>query len=108
MNKNKFKQYIIISVIAILILCLMMVPIILLNGCTAEAEEFESGLEPTFTELTADLGFKFIFDNNTKIVYIFKDGSYDGGISSYYLLDENDVPHMVKWENNEFVLLPNS
>ena len=103
MNKDKIKQYIMISVSIIMVLCLLIVPIKLLSGYTSKSE-----LEPTFTEFNKGYGFKFIFDNDTKIVYIFKDGSYDGGLCPYYLLDENDVPHMVKWENNEFVLLPNN
>lgn len=109
MNKNKLKHYIIILATVIFALCLIMIPIIFLSGCAA-APTSEANIlpEPTFTEFSDELGFKFMFDNNTHIVYIFKDGSCDGGISPYYLLGENDVPHMVKWENNEFVLLPNN
>lgn len=106
---GKLKKIIAILATVIVVLCLIMIPIIFLHGCAAAPTSEANALpEPTFTEFSDELGFKFIFDNNTHIVYIFKDGSYDGGISPYYLLDENDVPHMVKWENNEFVLLPNS
>ena len=62
---------------------------------------------PDFTS-PREYGLNFIIDKNTHIIYIYDDSSYGGGVSPYYLLDENDVPHMVKWENNEFVLLPNN
>lgn len=108
MNKNKLKQYIMISAIAIMLLCLMMIPIILLSGCAAEPIEEERFLPmPDFTS-PFEYGLNFIIDKNTSIVYIYDDSSYGGGICPYYLLDENDVPHMVKWENNKFVLLPNN
>ena len=103
------KKYIMTLAIVIFALCLILIPIIFLSGCEAEPTGEANVLpKPTFTEFSNKLGFKFMFDNNTHIVYIFKDDSYDGGICPYYLLDENDVPHMVKWENNDFVLLPNN
>ena len=108
MNKDKIKQYIMISVVAILALCLMMVPIILLSGCAAEPSEEEYFLPTSDFTSPIEYGLGFIIDNNTHIVYIYNSGTYCGGITPYYLLDENDVPHMVKWENNEFVLLPNN
>lgn len=108
MNKNKLKQYIMISAIVIFALCLMMVPIIFLSGCAAEPSGEEGLLPiPDFTS-PAEFGLNFVVDKNTSIVYIYDDSYYGGGISPYYLLDENDVPHMVKWENNKFVLLPNN
>lgn len=103
------KKYIITLTIIIFALCLILIPIIFLSGCAAEPLEEERIVLPTpdFTFPT-EYGLNFIIDKNTHIVYIYDDSSYGGGVSPYYLLDENDVPHMVKWENNEFVLLPNN
>lgn len=106
---GKLKKIIVISAIAIMLLCLMLIPIIFLSGCEAAEPSEEEYFLPTpdFTS-PSEYGLNFIVDKNTFIVYVYDDGTYGGGISPYYLLDENDVPHMVKWENNEFVLLPNN
>jgi hypothetical protein len=101
------KKYVITLAIVIFALCLMMIPVILLSGCAAEPSKEATLPTPEFTT-PVEYGLNFIIDNNSHIVYIYDDSSYGGGVSPYYLLDENNVPHMVKWENNEFVLLPNS
>ena len=103
------KQYITTLAIIIFALCLILIPIIFLSGCAAEPSEEEEIVLPTpnFTS-PREYGLNFIVDNNTHIVYVYDESSYRGGLTPYYLLDENDVPHMVKWENNEFVLLPNN
>ena len=102
------KRYIMTVTIVIFALCLMMIPIILVSGCAAEPSEEEIALPtPDFTSIRVSR-LIFMIDNNTHIVYIYDNNIDGGGISPYYLLDENDVPHMVKWENNEFVLLPNN
>ena len=108
MNKDKIKQYIIILTTIIFALCFILIPNIFLSGCETEPSEEEYFLPiPDFTS-PLECGLGFVIDNNTHIVYIYDDTAYRGGFTPYYLLDENDVPHMVKWENNEFVLLPNN
>lgn len=72
-------------------------------------EESVSVPPPSLTRLNENSNtFIYYVDNNTKIVYIVYNGAYSNGLSPYYMLDDQGVPHLVKLENNELVMLPNS
>ena len=51
--------------------------------------------------------FRLIYDNETYIVYIFIDGYKTGGLSPYYIIDEDGCAHVAKYEAGQIVPIPN-
>ena len=74
------------------------------NDKGEKVQSFGQFIEINKTDVTSSNGYRFsqyfVYDKTTKIVYVLQDSSCYGGITPYYVLDENGKPEIAIYGEN--------
>ena len=74
------------------------------NDKGEKVQSFGQFIEINKTDVTSSNGYRFsqyfVYDKTTKIVYVLQDSSCYGGITPYYILDENGKPEIAVYGEN--------
>ena len=74
------------------------------NDKGEKVQSFGQFIEINKTDVTSSNGYRFsqyfVYDKTTKIVYVLQDSSCYGGITPYYILNENGKPEIAVYGEN--------
>ena len=74
------------------------------NDKGEKVQSFGQFIEINITDVTSSNGYiysqYFVYDKTTKIVYVLQDSSCYGGITPYYILNENGKPEIAVYGEN--------
>ena len=75
-----------------------------INEKGEKVQSFGQFIEINKTYVTSSNGYRFsqyfVYDKTTKIVYVLQDSSCYGGITPYYILNENGKPEIAVYGEN--------